>query len=269
MSIVPGATSAAAATSSVRVMPPTAPGGPRSRGGRVLDAPLRPFRLQERPEPLALRLERDAGDDRLQEAERDELARLVRGDPAALEVEQLGRVDRPDAAGVRRPLAVRLVDLQGRDRHRAALAVQDHPELAQEAVRSAGRLLDLDEALDVRPAALLEDRLAEQVPGRVLADMARVRGEVEELVGPAEDALTRLAGAPLPHQPFVDPRPHDPPAELREGELERGTSTQRGGTLVQERRREREILDGRKREAGPRAQVHLARGAHQGLGDGL
>src|SRR5450759_2705286 len=243
ISIVPGATSVAAPTSNWRINVRAPRAGRCSRGRRVLVAALRPLRLQEPPEPLALGLERDACHDWLQEAERDELAGLVRRDPAALKVEQLGRIDRPHAAGMRCPLAVRLVDLQRRDRHRAALPVQDHPELAQEAVRSAGRLLDPDETLDVGTAALLEDRLAEQVPGRVLAHVTGVRGEVEELVGAAEDDLHLLDGAPLPHQPVVDPRPHDPRAELRQGKLERGAATERRGALVEKRGGQWQVLD--------------------------
>ena len=60
----------------------------------------------------ARRLERHPRDDRLEEAEDDELARLVGRDAAALEVEELALVDRADRARVGRAAAVGLVDLE-------------------------------------------------------------------------------------------------------------------------------------------------------------
>src|SRR5438309_6878641 len=80
------------------------------RGPRV------PFRLEQLPQ-FVLRLgERHARHDRLEEAEDDELPSFVGRDAAALEIEELRLVDRPDGAGVGRAAAVRLVDLERRYR---------------------------------------------------------------------------------------------------------------------------------------------------------
>src|SRR6185369_16452803 len=65
-----------------------------------------PLRLEELAELLACRLQRDARHDRLEEAEDDELARILGRDPAAFEIEQLGLVDRADGRRVRRSPAV-------------------------------------------------------------------------------------------------------------------------------------------------------------------
>ena len=81
----------------------------------MLDAPGIagvPLRLEQLAQPVLRVGQRDPRDDRLEEAEHDELARLVGRDAAALEVEQLGLVDRADRAGVRRAAAVGLVDLE-------------------------------------------------------------------------------------------------------------------------------------------------------------
>ena len=99
--------------------------------------------------------------------------------------------------------------------------------------------------------------------------MARVRGEIEELVGPPEDDLDLLHRAPLPHQPVVDPRSDDPPAELRQGELQNGSAAERRRALVEERRGERQVLDGGERERRTRAQVDLGGGADEALRDRL
>ena len=133
-----------------------------------------------------------ARDDRLEEAEDDELARLVGRDPAALEVEQLALVDRADRAGMGRAAAVGLVDLERRDGDRARRLRQVHPELAEEAVGADRRPVDDDHALHER-AGLVEQRaLGQQVAGRVPPDVAGVGRQVEQLVGAAEDDLDLL-----------------------------------------------------------------------------
>src|SRR4051794_16675823 len=94
-------------------------GRPASRasgGGLDRGRPLVPLVGEELSEPLARGLERNPRNHGLEESEHDHLAGLVRADPAALEVEELALVDRADGRGVRRPAAVRLVDLQRRDR---------------------------------------------------------------------------------------------------------------------------------------------------------
>ena len=66
-----------------------------SRGGVAPGRdPGIPLRLEQLAQAVLGVGERDAGDDRLEEAEDDELARLVGRDAAALEVEELGLVDR-------------------------------------------------------------------------------------------------------------------------------------------------------------------------------
>src|SRR6478752_5308230 len=120
--------------------------GPVARG-RGRD----PLRLEGLAQAIPRILERDAGDDRLQEPEDDELARLVGRDPAALEVEQLRFVDRANGRAVHGAPAVRLVDLEARDRDRAGRLRQVHPELAEVAVRPDRGLFDRDQALHVGP----------------------------------------------------------------------------------------------------------------------
>ena len=125
---------------------------------------------------LLRRLERHPGHDRLQEAEDDELAGLVGRDAARLEVEELSRVDGPDRRRVHRPAAVGLVDLERRDCHRASRLREVHPELAEEEIGPAGRLLDRDEALHVGAGPVEEGALREEVARRVAADVGRVAG---------------------------------------------------------------------------------------------
>ena len=126
--------------------------------------------------------QRDPRHDRLKEAEHDELACLVGRDAAALEVEELRLVDRADRAGVCCPSAIRLVDLERGDGDRARVTRQVHPELAEEAVRADGALLDRDEALHVGPGPVEQRPLGEEVAGRVAPDVGRVRSQVEELL---------------------------------------------------------------------------------------
>ena len=91
-----------------------------------------------------------------------------------------------------RPTTVGLVDLQARDGHRAGSLREVHAELTEEAVGAVRRALDRDEALEVRPRLLEQRRLRQQVAGRVLSDVGRVRGQVEELLVRAEHDLDLL-----------------------------------------------------------------------------
>ena len=129
------------------------------------------------------RPQRHSGHDRLQVPEHDELARLVGIDASALQVEELGLVDRADGAGMSDAPAVGLVDLEARDRHRPSLPGQQHAELAKVAVRPVGWHIDRRKALHVGPRAVREGALREQVAGRVPAGVARVGRQVEELIG--------------------------------------------------------------------------------------
>ena len=56
-----------------------------------------------------------------------------------------------------------------------------------------GAVLDLDQALEVAARPVEEHALAEQVAGRVLADVARVAGQVEQLAAAAEADLDLVA----------------------------------------------------------------------------
>ena len=125
---------------------------PRSR--------CRPLRFEQRTQAILRLRQRDARDDRLEEAEDDELARHVARHAAAHQVEDLGLVDRPDRARVGCTSDVGLVDLEAGDGHRARLLGQQHGELAQEAVGAVGRALDRDHALVVTARAIEENALA-------------------------------------------------------------------------------------------------------------
>jgi hypothetical protein len=105
----------------------------RRRRGRC----LRPLGLEQLAQPLLRAGQRNARDDRLEEAEHDELARQVARQAAAHQVEDLRLIDRADRAGVGCSPDVGLVDLETGDGHRARLLGQQHGELAQEAVRTA------------------------------------------------------------------------------------------------------------------------------------
>src|SRR6185369_11280541 len=68
-----------------------------------------PLRLEQRAQRVLGGHERHTGDDRLEEAEDDELAGLLGRDPAALEIEELSLVDRSHGRRVGRPPAIGLV----------------------------------------------------------------------------------------------------------------------------------------------------------------
>src|SRR3990172_4961483 len=91
--IVPSGTSSRARRS-IRRTPRSASGGGAARPGVPVRA-RRPLLLEELTEPLLGCLERDPRDDRLEEAEDDELAGLVRRVSSGPEVEELSRIDRP------------------------------------------------------------------------------------------------------------------------------------------------------------------------------
>ena len=123
---------------------------------------------------------------------------------------------------MRRAAAIRLVDLERRDRDRAGRLGQVHPELAEEAVRPDRGLLDDDHALHERPRRVEQGALREQVAGRVPADVARVRGQVEQLVVGAEHDLDLLDRAAIAGEAVVDPAADQPAAELGERPVQRG-----------------------------------------------
>src|SRR5829696_5507477 len=196
-------------------------GGTRTArsGGRrpVARAEARdPLFFQRLAQPVPGVLERHARHDGLEEPEHDELARLVRWDAPALEVEQLRLVDGADRRRVHRAPAVGLVDLQARDRHRACGLREVHAELAEVAVRADGGLLDRDEALHVAACLVHEDALREQLAGRVAADVPRVGGQVVQLLARPEHDLHLLDRAPIAGEDVVHAGSDEPCAELRE-----------------------------------------------------
>ena len=69
-----------------------------------------PFLLETLAQAIASLRQRHARDHRLQEAEHDELAGLIRRDPAAFEVEELGLVDRADGARMGSAAAIGIGD---------------------------------------------------------------------------------------------------------------------------------------------------------------
>ena len=115
------------------------------------------------------------------------------GMPAALEVEELGLVDRADRARVGRAAAVRLVDLEARDGDGAGLPSTGSSRTRRGSCRCRPRVF----SMVIRPfmydaRRVQQGALGEQVAGRVAADVAGVRGQVEQLVVAAEDDLDLL-----------------------------------------------------------------------------
>ena len=225
--IAPSATSSTPRRS---IAPHRATGGPArisgvrrpGRGGRARV----PLRVEQLAQPVAGGLERHARDDRLEEAEDDELARLVGRDPAALEVEELGLVDRADRRRVGGAPAVGLVDLERRDRDRARRLREVHPELAEEAVGPDRGLLDRDQALHVAARAAsssapFESRLP--VVSRPMWRVYEVRSNSWS-VG-AEHDLDLLDRAAVALEPVVDAAADEP--RRRAGRAPSGASRPR------------------------------------------
>ena len=156
-----------------------------------------------------------------------------------------------------RPAAVRLVDLEARDRHGPGLLGEVHAELAEEAVGAARALLDRDHALHVRPGRVEEDALREEVAGRVAADVARVRGQVEQLLAGAEHDLDLLDRAPIADEDVVDPAPDEPAAELGERPVERGGLPDRRMAMLEDDLVRGEVLDARDGQLRARAEMDL------------
>src|SRR4051812_28197386 len=169
--------------------PPNRPRHQAGSGGGQHLGDSRPLLLEELAQSILGVREGHPRDNRLQEAQHDELARGLAVDAAAHQVEDLRFVDRTGRARVGRPADVRLIDLEAWDRDRARLAVEQHGELTKEAVGAASRALDLDEALDIAARPAQEDALAEEIAGRVLPDVAGVAGQVEQLAARSEADL--------------------------------------------------------------------------------
>ena len=142
-----------------------------------------------------------------------------------------------------RPAAVWLVDLEARDRDGSGLLGQVHSELAEEAVGPDRRLVDRDHALHVGPGSIDQNPLREEVAGRIPADVAGIRGQVEELVIATEDDLDLLDRAPITIEPIVDPAADEPAPELGQCPAEVRTRPDRGLAVLQHDLRRAEVLD--------------------------
>src|SRR3954462_13109601 len=189
----------------------------RTRSGRGRnDRAAGPLVLEEVADAVLDVGQRDPRHDGLQEAQDDELAGLVVGDAAVLEVEHLALVDRPDRRRVGGAAAIGLIDLERRDGDRTRLLGQVHPELAEEAVGPDGAAVDRDQALHERPRVVAQGTLRQEVTGGVPAAVPGVRGQVEQLPGAAEHDLGLVDGRAISRQHVVDPRPDEPAAQLGE-----------------------------------------------------
>ena len=80
--------------------------------------------------------------------------------------------------------------------------------------------------------SLEQRRLGQQVAGRVLADVRRVGGQVEQLlVGPEHD-LDLFDRAPISDEPILDAAADETAAELGERPLERGALADVRGAVL-------------------------------------
>src|SRR6185295_14484194 len=224
-----------------------------------------PLGLELRAQAVPRLGDRDSRHDRLEEPEHDELARLVRWDATALEIEQLRLVDRPDRARVRGAAAVGLVDLERRDRHRARRLRQVHAELAQKTVGTDRGLLDDDHPLEIRSRAIEQGALGQQVPGRVAPDVAGVRGEIEQLVVATEHDLDLLDLRSVALQPIVDAAANEPGAELGERPAQGRALADDGIAMLERDRRLRQLLEARDLELRVPTEMDLERTGQERL----
>jgi hypothetical protein len=109
----------------------------------------------------------------------------------------------------------------------------------------------------------------EQVAGRVTADVARVRGEVEHLVATAEDDLDLLDRAVVPLETVVDPAAHDPRAELGERPVERRRLADPGEVVLERDDPARKVLEAGDGQGCTPCQRNLHRAGEEGLRHGL
>ncbi len=164
-----------------------------------------------------------------------------------------------------RPPAVRLVDLERRDRDRARRLREVHPELAEEAVGADGALLDRDEALEIGPRLLEQRRLRQQVAGRVAADVGRERGQVEQLLLGAEHDLDLLDRAAVADQAVLDAAADQPAAELGERPLQGRALPDVGVTMLEGDRVAAKLLEARDLERGLGSERDLGRAGEERL----
>ena len=126
-------------------------------------------------------------------------------------------------------------------------------------------LLDRRQALHVDPRAVGQGALGEQVAGRVAADVARVGGQVEELVGRAEDDLRLLDRRAVALEAVVDATADDPAAELSQRPANGRPAAEHGRTMLEGDLVGREVLQAGERERRAGAELDLGRAGEEGL----
>src|SRR5664280_3926720 len=99
--------------------------------------------------------------------------------------------------------------------------------------------------------------------------MARIGGQVEELVRRAEDDLGLLYRRAVAFEPVVDPASNDPAAELRESPTKRGPSSDHGRTVLERHLAKRKILQAGEREVRTSAQADFGGSGEEALPKGL
>ena len=109
----------------------------------------------------------------------------------------------------------------------------------------------------------------EQVAGRVAADVAGVRGQVEELLLAAEHDLDLLDRAAVALEAVVDPRADEPAAELRERPVQEAPSPIAGVAMLECDLGRRRAPGSRRRAGEPGAEDRLGRAVEEALRDRL
>ena len=119
------------------------------------------------------------------------------------------------------------------------------------------------------PRSVEQRALREQVSGRVAADMAGVRGQVEQLLLAREHDLDLLDGAAIALEPVVDARAHEPAAELRERPVERRALADRRVAVLEDDLVGPAVLDRGHRERRALGEDDLGRPVEEALRDRL
>src|SRR5207244_3196164 len=132
-----------------------------------------------------------------------------------------------------------------------------------------GGLLDRDQALHEAARPIEEGALRKEVAGRVAADVAGVRGQVEQLLLAAEDDLDLLDRAAVALEAVIDARADEARAELRQRPAERGALADTGVPMLEDDLVRAHLLDRREREAGAGAEADLGGAVEQPLRDYL
>src|ERR1035437_10926041 len=94
-------------------------------------------------------------------------------------------------------------------------------------------MLDRRQALHVGSRTIGQDGLREQVAGGVATDLARIRGQVEELIGGAEDDLRLLDRRAVALESIVDSTADDPTAQLSQRPANGRPASKHGRTMLE------------------------------------